>query len=168
VRFRCGGVEWLGRLEWVGRRVPLGDVVETDETEENERESKETRTWHRRKRSRTADKIPRHKLCISLALTFIGSEVLRPSARHLGETHFRINGESCTVQQQRGGLGEELDRYVGEEDCRLAQDLIRCLQVLTTTPITKSGKKLPEIISGCDPHNLHKHHNYCGPYRERL
>lgn len=34
--------------------------------------------------------------------------------------------------------------------------------------ITKSGKKLPEIISGCDLHNLHKHHNYCGPYRERL
>jgi hypothetical protein len=34
--------------------------------------------------------------------------------------------------------------------------------------ITKSGKKLAEIISGCDTHNLHKHHNYCEPYRGRL
>jgi hypothetical protein len=27
--------------------------------------------------------------------------------------------------------------------------------------ITKSGKRLRANTSGCDPHNQHKHHNYC-------
>ncbi|KAJ7908157.1 hypothetical protein B0H13DRAFT_2331700 [Mycena leptocephala] len=84
------------------------------------------------------------------------------SSSRLHATHISDDAHTLSTDPRRL---RTLRLRRASEACESAQQIV--LRRLSSY-ITKSGKKLPEIISGCDLHNLHKHHNYCEPYREWL